>query len=187
MATKTSAVITGVDSNDKTVSTAITDINPNADNGAIKSLCESLAGLTNNTLSKIQRVDKTDITNATEGGGGNLADGHYALNFFGSALADDMVAAGLQTLMSTDVAEAFRGTEMYIGVNNLEQDNLELDITVTGYKPKNTTVTVDEGTITISYPSDFTVTASGTASMKAMIIHVPATNKFKAATLYVML
>ena len=65
MATKTSAVITGVDSNDKTVSTAITDINPSADNGAIKALCESLAGLTNNTLTGIQRVDKTDLDGAT--------------------------------------------------------------------------------------------------------------------------
>ena len=62
MATKTSAIITSVGNGNKAVSKAITDINPKADNGAIKTLCESLAGLTNNTLTGIQRVDKTDLS-----------------------------------------------------------------------------------------------------------------------------
>ena len=178
---KVSLTIEGTDTAGKKTSTKIPYVNPNISNDTMKTFAEMCAALSTDTHTGTTKTTEEDITN---GGGSNLVDGHYALSFFGSALADDMVAAGLQTLMSTDVAEAFRGTEMYIGVNNLEQDNLELDITVTGYKPKNTTVTVDEGTITISYPSDFTVTASGTASMKAMIIHVPATNKFKAATLY---
>lgn len=62
---KTSAIITTVGANNKVVSKAITDINPNADNGAIKTLCQSLNSLTNNTLTGVQRVDKTDITTAT--------------------------------------------------------------------------------------------------------------------------
>jgi len=65
MATKTSAIITSVGTDNKAVSKAITDINPNADNGAIKALCESLAGLTNNTLKGVQRIDKTDLDGAT--------------------------------------------------------------------------------------------------------------------------
>lgn len=178
---KVSLTIEGTDTAGKKTSTKIPYVNPNISNETMKTFAEMCAALSTDTHTGTTKTTEEDITN---GGGGSLADGHYALNFFGSALADERVAAGLQTLNTKVVAEPFQGTEMYIGVNNLEHDNLELDITVTGYKPKNTTVTVDEGTITIEYPSDFTVTAVGNPSMKAMIINVPATNKFKAATLY---
>lgn len=65
MSTKTSAVITSVGANNKVISKAITDINPAADNVAIKTLCQSLNSLTNNTFTGAQRIDKTDITTAT--------------------------------------------------------------------------------------------------------------------------
>lgn len=66
MADKISANITYLDSNQNKGSKAITDINPTADNSAIKDFCTGLLGLTTNTLSQIERVEKTDITNATE-------------------------------------------------------------------------------------------------------------------------
>ena len=65
MADKISANITYVDTDNNKGSKAITDISPTADNGAIKDFCVGLIGLTTNTLSQIDRVEKTDITNAT--------------------------------------------------------------------------------------------------------------------------
>ena len=64
MADKISASITYVDTANNKGTKAITDISPSADNGAIKNFCVGLLGLTNNTLSQIDRVEKTDITNA---------------------------------------------------------------------------------------------------------------------------
>ena len=65
MADKISASITYLDADNNKGSKAITDISPTADNGAIKNFCVGLLGLTTNTLSQIDRVEKTDITNAT--------------------------------------------------------------------------------------------------------------------------
>ena len=65
MADKISANITYVDANNNKGSKAITDIGPNADNGSIKNFCVGFLGLTTNTLAQIDRVEKTDITNAT--------------------------------------------------------------------------------------------------------------------------
>ena len=65
MADKVSAAITYLDSNQNKGSKSITDINPEADNGAIKNFCVGLVGLTTNTISQIDRVEKTDITHAT--------------------------------------------------------------------------------------------------------------------------
>ena len=65
MADKISASITYLDVSNNKGSKAITDISPTADNGAIKDFCVGLLGLTTNTLSQIDRVEKTDITNAT--------------------------------------------------------------------------------------------------------------------------
>lgn len=66
MADKISATITYVDTANNKGTKAITDISPTADNGAIKNFCVGLLGLTTNTLSQIDRVEKTDITTATE-------------------------------------------------------------------------------------------------------------------------
>lgn len=65
MADKISATITYVDTANNKGTKAITDISPTADNRAIKNFCVGLLGLTTNTLSQIDRVEKTDITNAT--------------------------------------------------------------------------------------------------------------------------
>ena len=65
MADKISASITYLDANNDKGSKAVTDISPTADNGAIKNFCVGLLGLTTNTLSQIDRIEKTDITNAT--------------------------------------------------------------------------------------------------------------------------
>lgn len=64
MADKISASITYLDTNQNKGSKAVTDISPTADNGAIRNFCIGLLGLTTNTLSQIDRVEKTDITNA---------------------------------------------------------------------------------------------------------------------------
>lgn len=65
MADKISASITYLDTNNNKGTKAVTDISPTADNGAIKNFCVGLLGLTTNTLSQIDRVEKTDITTAT--------------------------------------------------------------------------------------------------------------------------
>ena len=65
MADKISATITFVDTANNKGTKAVTDISPTADNAAIKNFCVGLLGLTNNTLSQIDRVEKTDITEAT--------------------------------------------------------------------------------------------------------------------------
>lgn len=64
MADKISATLTYLDATNNKGTKAITDISPTADNGAIKNFCVGLLGLTTNTLSQIDRVEKTDITNA---------------------------------------------------------------------------------------------------------------------------
>ena len=64
MADKISATITYLDANGGKGSKAITDISPTADNGAIKNFCNAFVGLTTNTVSQIDRIDKTNITNA---------------------------------------------------------------------------------------------------------------------------
>ncbi|MBR3777118.1 MAG: hypothetical protein IKL02_05950 [Kiritimatiellae bacterium] len=66
MADKISASITYLDANNNKGTKAITDISPNADNGSIKNFCVGLLGLTTNTLSQIDRVEKTDITNGNK-------------------------------------------------------------------------------------------------------------------------
>ena len=65
MADKISASVTYLDATNNKGTKAITDISPTADNGAIRNFCVGLFGLTTNTLSQIDRVEKTDITNAT--------------------------------------------------------------------------------------------------------------------------
>lgn len=64
MADKINAVMTYLDSSQNKGSKTITDINPNAGDGAIKNLCVALNGLTNNTLSSLEKIERTDITNA---------------------------------------------------------------------------------------------------------------------------
>ena len=63
MADKISASITYLDVNNNKGTKAITDISPMAGDTAIKNFCVGLLGLTTNTLSQIDRVEKTDITN----------------------------------------------------------------------------------------------------------------------------
>lgn len=65
MADKVSATISYVDANNRKGMKAITDINPNADNAAVKTLCTGLNALTTNTLTGIEKVERTDVTNAT--------------------------------------------------------------------------------------------------------------------------
>lgn len=48
-------------SGDKTLSKSITDINPNIDNAVAKTFTQKLNALTTNTLSTINRIDKTEI------------------------------------------------------------------------------------------------------------------------------
>ena len=65
MADKVSATISYVDANNRKGMKAVTDINPNADNGAVKNFCSGLNALTTNTLTGIEKIERTDITNAT--------------------------------------------------------------------------------------------------------------------------
>lgn len=64
-ADKTSVNITYLDSKGKKGTKAITDINPNADNGSLKNFCSGLNALTNNTLTGVEKIERTDITSAT--------------------------------------------------------------------------------------------------------------------------
>lgn len=65
MADKVSATISYVDANNRKGMKAVTDINPNADNGAVKNFCTGLNALTTNTLTGVEKIERTDITNAT--------------------------------------------------------------------------------------------------------------------------
>lgn len=62
----TKIIVTSSDSNSQLVQKTIPNINPNADNSALKSFGQKVTALTDNTLSKVERVDKTDITAAVE-------------------------------------------------------------------------------------------------------------------------
>jgi len=64
MADKTSATITLVDSENKKISKSITDISPTAGNHRIKDFCVALNALSTNTISSIEKIEKTDITAA---------------------------------------------------------------------------------------------------------------------------
>lgn len=64
MADKVSANITYTDQNGKKGAKAITDINPTADNSTVKNFCAGLNALTNNTLMSVEKIERTDITNA---------------------------------------------------------------------------------------------------------------------------
>lgn len=59
MATKTSLVINAVNDG-KHIQKTLTDINPTADNGALKVWGQMLNGLTTNTYVKTDRIDKTN-------------------------------------------------------------------------------------------------------------------------------
>jgi hypothetical protein len=59
MATKTSLVINAVNDG-KQIQKTLTDINPTADNGALKVWGQMLNGLTTNTYVKTDRIDKTN-------------------------------------------------------------------------------------------------------------------------------
>lgn len=65
MADKTAATITYIDANGSKGTKSITDISPMADNGAIKNFCTALNALSTNTISTINKVEQTTITNAT--------------------------------------------------------------------------------------------------------------------------
>lgn len=65
MADKTSATITYVDTNGGKGTKSITDISPTADSGAIKDFCVALNALSTNTISTIDKIEKTDITTTT--------------------------------------------------------------------------------------------------------------------------
>lgn len=65
MADKVSATISYLDSNQRKGMKAITDINPVAANSAIKDFCTGLNALTTNTIVSIEKIERTDITNAT--------------------------------------------------------------------------------------------------------------------------
>lgn len=58
----TKLIVTSSDSNNQLVQKTINNINPDADNSALKSFGQKVTALTDNTLSKIERIDKTDIT-----------------------------------------------------------------------------------------------------------------------------
>lgn len=64
MADKTSASISYLDSLNNKGSKSITDISPTADNGAIKNFCVALNALTTNTIVQIDRIEKTNISDA---------------------------------------------------------------------------------------------------------------------------
>lgn len=63
MADKISATINIVDTSNKKSSKSITDISPTATNIAIKNFCVALNALSTNTISSIEKIERTDITN----------------------------------------------------------------------------------------------------------------------------
>ena len=63
MADKTSAVINYLDPDGKSASKTITNITPYVPESSTKLFCQELMNLTNNTMSSVEIVQRTDITN----------------------------------------------------------------------------------------------------------------------------
>jgi hypothetical protein len=57
----TAVNITSVNSEGKEIKKSVNYINPNASNGAVSSFIVSLAGLSNDTLTGIEKVTKTNL------------------------------------------------------------------------------------------------------------------------------
>lgn len=53
-----------------------------------------------------------------------------------------------------------------------------------GYTNTDFTRQLKIDNVEIEFPDDFTIVGESSVAMRAMEIHIPATNKFKAATLY---
>lgn len=65
MATKTSLVINATNAG-KVIQKTLTDINPAAENSALKTWGQMLNGLTTNTYMKTDRIDKTNVDDSVE-------------------------------------------------------------------------------------------------------------------------
>lgn len=61
MAEKTSLSLSMTAANGDKLSKAVTDVNPAADNAALKSFAQGLAALTTNTLNTVSKISKEDI------------------------------------------------------------------------------------------------------------------------------
>ncbi|MBR6713184.1 MAG: hypothetical protein IKI76_09360 [Selenomonadaceae bacterium] len=60
----TKLIVTSSDSNNQLVQKTIPNINPDTDNNALKSFGQKITALTDSTLTKVERVDKTNISAA---------------------------------------------------------------------------------------------------------------------------
>lgn len=61
-ADKVSAIYSYVKPDGSKESKSVTNFLPDADNGAINAFCTALNGLTNNTLSSVEKIERTDVT-----------------------------------------------------------------------------------------------------------------------------
>lgn len=115
MATKISAVMTVTDASNKQSSKSVTDISPNAYDYQIKEFIVALNGLTTNTLDDIDVVTKKSIMDIPD------PNPH------------------LSVTPTTKVISTFDSDTIY----QLTYDGETREITVSGKRPKNTVVTVD--------------------------------------------
>lgn len=106
----TKIIVTSSDSNNRLVQKTIPNINPDASNDALKSFGQKVTALTDNTLSKVERVDKTDITAVVEKLTPSLT--------FNEELEDGLVRSWL--LQGRSIRMAYTGDGELMIVNNDE-------------------------------------------------------------------
>ena len=66
MANKNSVIVSLVDTDNNVSQKTLSNINPDASDGAIKTFCKQLFGLSDDTVTAITRVEHTDVTNAVD-------------------------------------------------------------------------------------------------------------------------
>lgn len=132
-ADKISVNITYTDPNGKSGSKTITDINPHARDYATKGFCSALVGLTDNTLTGLEKVERTDIMTPKNMTAYALSISHAATHR--QAFKNKVLEVALDYEDFADAA----GWAMPV---------------VTGTKPKDATITVEKYKITIQLPAD---------------------------------
>lgn len=130
-ADKTSVNVTFTDTDGEKSSKAITNINPHARDYAVNKFCKDLYGLTNNTITALEKIERTDITTTK-----------------------NMTAYALSISHAATHRQAFKNKVLEVALDYedfADEAGWQMPV-VTGTKPKGSTITVEKYKITIELP-----------------------------------
>lgn len=133
-ADKISVNVTYTDPNGKSGSKTITDINPHARDYATKAFCSALVGLTDNTLTGLEKVERTDIMTPK-----------------------NMTAYALSISHAATHRQAFKNKVLEVALDYEDFADAAgwAMPTVSGTKPKDATITVEKHEIKIQLSDDY--------------------------------